>query len=485
MGVVADSAGNVIVADSFNHRVVQIDPAHILRPLAGTGTGGSGGDGLPPLLTALRGPRGVCLDRAGVLHIVDSSNHRVLRLPPGGTVQTVAGNGSGGYAGDSGPARFAQLRIPSACAFDSSGNLFIADTGNHCIRKVTAGGIISTVAGNGVAGASGDEGAAALAHLASPRGVAADDNGNLFIGDTGNDRIREVTADGVIHTIAGTGTAGFAGDSGPAAAALLDGPAGLFLDGSGALYFADSNNNRIRRLKPDVIVPPPVTLLPPIAVANAISLRTVSVAPGEIVSLFGSNLGPETGVSASFDENGALPTLLAGVEVRFGSVSAPLFYAQSGQINAQAPYSIAGSDRLTVYTFYQGRPTGGVEVQTAPSAPALLALGFNEDGAANAQSNPAARGAWMTFYATGEGLNDGALAAGVAAQAPYPHPLLPVMLKIAGVAAEILYAGSAPGMVGIMQINARVPAGFVAPGAAQVELTVGDASAPPTTIWLK
>uniref|UniRef100_Q029Q7 NHL repeat containing protein n=1 Tax=Solibacter usitatus (strain Ellin6076) TaxID=234267 RepID=Q029Q7_SOLUE len=485
MGLAVDGAGNVMVADAFNHRVVAINALHVLRPVAGTGTGGVSADGTAALSAALRGPKGVCLDRGGTLYIVDTSNHRVLRLAADGTVQTVAGNGSGGYAGDGGSARFAQLRVPGACAFDGKGNLYIADTGNHSIRKVTADGVISTVVGNGTVGASGDEGAAASARLASPRGLTVDDNGNLYIGDTGNNRVRQVTADGIMHTIAGTGPAGFAGDGGPAADAALDGPAGLFLDGSGALYFADSNNNRVRRLTPDVAVAPPAALVAAIAVVNGISLRPGPIAPGEIVSIFGGGLGPDVGVAAQFDAGGMLPTVLAGVEVRINQVSAPLFYAQSGQVNAEVPYAIAAGDPVAVTVVYGGKVTAAAKVQTAPSAPALLSLAVNQDGSSNAEMQAAARGAWMTFYATGEGLNDGAGVAGMAAQAPYAHPLLPVSLKIAGVDAEILFAGSAPGMVGVMQINARVPAGFVAPGAAKVELTVGDVTAPATTVWLR
>ena len=485
MAVATDAAGNLLVADTFNHRILRITPAHIVHMVAGTGTSGTSADGMAPLAATLRAPRGVCLDRAGTLYIVDTSNHRVLRLPAGGVLQTVAGNGSPGYAGDTGPARFAQLKVPNACAFDSAGNLYIADTGNHSIRKVTVGGAIWTVAGAGIMGGSGDEGPAISAHLSSPRGVAVDDNGNIFIGDTGNNRIRVVTPDGVIHTIAGSGMAGFFGDGGAAIDALLREPAGLYLDGSGALYFADSGNNRIRHMRPDVIALPPVTVLAPLTVVNAISLRAGAIAPGEVVSIFGSGLGPAVGVTAALDASGALPTLLAAVEVRINSVSSPIFYAQSGQINAQVPYTVAGSDAVDVIVVYQGKLAGGVSVKTAPSAPALMTVAINRDGGLNAESAPAARGEWMTFYATGEGLTDGARVAGVPAAAPYAHPLLPIVLKIAGVSADILYAGSAPGLVGVMQVNARVPGGFVAPGAAQVALTVGDTKAPEITVWLK
>ena len=485
MGVAMDSSGNVLLADTYNHRVLLVTPARAIRTLAGTGTGGASPDGTLPLVAQLRGPRAVCADRSGNLYIVDTSNHRVLRLPPGGVLQTAAGNGSKGGAGDDGAARFAQLNAPGACATDSTGNLFIADTANHAIRKVNPSGTIFTVAGIGVAGASGDEAAATAARLDSPRGIVVDDAGDIFIADTGNHRIRQVTPDGVIHSIAGTGAAGFAGDGGPAAGALLNGPQGLFLDGAGDLYFADTGNNRIRRLVPDAAAPAPVIQSTAITVVNAISLREGAVAPGEIAAIFGTGLGPDTPITSALDANGLLPTTLGGVEVRFEGTPAPVFYAQSGQVNAQVPYAVAGSETAAVEVRYRGKLAGAASVTVAPSAPAMLALAINPDGMPNAESAPVPRSTWMTFYATGEGLTDGRNVAGKPAEAPYPHPLLPVALTIAGVNAEILFAGSAPDMIGVLQINARVPGGFVAPGEAPVELTVGNVKAPPITIWLK
>lgn len=483
-GVAVDSFGNLIVADTYNHRVVQVTPARTLRGVAGTGKPGASPDGTTPLLAQLQMPRAVCLDRTGNLYIADTSNHRILRLPPGGALQTVAGNGSRGSAGDEGSARLAQLNTPSACAVDSAGNLLIADTANHAIRKVKPSGIISTVAGTGTAGTSGDEDSATSARLDSPRGIAADDAGNLYIADTGNHRIRQVTPDGVIHNIAGTGGAGFAGDGGPALSAQLNAPQGLFLDGAGDLYFADTGNNRIRRLVPDAPAPPPI-VMPDIKVVNAISMREGAVAPGEVAAIFGTNLGPDSGVTGALDAGGLLPMLLGGVEVRFNDVAAPVFYAQREQVNVQVPYAVAGSETLRVEVRYLGKTVGTATATVAPSSPAVLALAINSDGTINAQSSPAQRSSWMTFFATGEGLTDGANLSGKPAQAPYAHPLLPIALTIAGVNAEILFAGSAPNLVGMLQINAIVPAGFVAPGEAAVELMVGAAKSPPVTIWLK
>jgi uncharacterized protein (TIGR03437 family) len=309
--------------------------------------------------------------------------------------------------------------------------------------------------------------------------------GDIFIADTGHNRIRQVTPDGVIHNIAGSGAAGFAGDGDPAAGALLNGPQGLFLDGAGDLYFADTGNNRIRRLVPDAVAPAPVIELSVITVVNAISLREGAVAPGEIAAIFGAGLGPDTGVNGALDAEGVLPGMLGGVEVRFDGIAAPIFYAQRGQINVQVPYAVAGSETVPVEVRYQGKLAGAASVPVAPSAPAMLTLATNPDGSPNAESAPAPRSTWMTFYATGEGLTDGLNVAGKPAQAPYPHPLLPIALTIAGVNAEILFAGSAPDMIGVLQINARIPGGFVAPGETAVELTVGTAKAPPIAIWLK
>ena len=486
MGVAMDPAGNVLVADTYNHRILLVTAARTIRTVAGTGTGGASPEGTGPLVAQLRAPRAVCVDGAGNLYIVDTSNHRVLRLAPGGTLQTAAGNGSGGNAGDNGAARLAQLDTPSACATDSAGNLFIADTANHAIRKVNAAGVISTVAGTGVAGTSWEEAVSTEASLYAPRGVAVDDMGDIFIADTGNHRIRQVTPDGLIHTIAGTGAAGFSGDGDRAAGALLNGPQGLFLDGAGDLYFADTGNNRIRRLVPDLAAPAPVIQLPVIVtVVNAISLLDGAVAPGEIAAIFGTGLGPDTPVTGVLNADGVLPGTLGGVEVRFEGTLAPIFYAQSGQLNVQVPYTVAGIETADVEVRYQAKVVGTASVPIAPSAPAVLTLAINPDGSPNAESAPAPRATWMTFYATGEGLTDGPNIAGTPARAPYPHPLLAISLTIAGVDAEILYAGSAPDLIGVLQINARVPGGFVPPGPADVALTVGTVTAPTVTVWLK
>ena len=371
-GVAMDPAGGVIIADSYNNRIREVGLDGRIRTIVGNGSAGLAPEDTPPLQAPLRAPRGVCVDPAGVLYIVDTSNHRVLRAAPGANLKTAAGNGAPGDVGDGGPARLAQLDFPSACALDSAGNLYIADTSSHRIRKTRPDGIIVTIAGIGEAGFSGDGGLATEASLSSPRGVAADSNGDVFIADTGNNRIRQITPDGIIRTIAGQGDAAFSGDGGPAVSARLNAPAGLVLDGSGDLYLADSGNNRVRRLVPDgVITPAGITQPAAAAVVNAASMLAGPVAPGEIVSIFGTGLGPDVGEIGAFGAGGLLQTALGGAEVRFAGVSAPLFYAQAGQINAQVPYETAG-DAAHVEVYYQGQLAATTDVQVAAAAPAIF-----------------------------------------------------------------------------------------------------------------
>ncbi|HTQ53529.1 MAG TPA: hypothetical protein VMI94_03650, partial [Bryobacteraceae bacterium] len=177
MSVAVGPAGNVYIADTYNHRIRSVDATGLISTVAGTGVAGRGAEGLSAAQMNLRAPRGICLDRAGTLYIVDTGNHRVLRVAPGGATQTAAGNGSPGDAGDGGTAALAQLNLPSACVLDTAGNLFLADTGNHRIRKVTAAGRITTLAGTGIAGSSGDEGPATAAQLNAPAGIAVEDDG--------------------------------------------------------------------------------------------------------------------------------------------------------------------------------------------------------------------------------------------------------------------------------------------------------------------
>ena len=488
MSVMEDPAGNVLILESWGN-IHRVGADGRIVTVLGTSKPGAPShaqsiDGLPPLQTSLVSPHGMCIDRAANVYVADA--HRILKWSPGGMVITVAGNGLPGLAGDGAQATLAQLWYPHACTVDSFGNLYIADTNNHSVRKVDAGGTITTVAGSGQPGYSGDEGAATSANLYQPAGVAADDNGDIFISDTGNNRIRQVTPDGVIHTIAGTGAASFGGDGGAALNARIYGPAGILLDGAGDLFFADTYNNRVRMLVPNgVISLPPVVVVPPLTVQNAASQIAGPVAPGELVTILGMGIGPQAGVGGTYDPTGLLANQLAGAEVRFDGVPAPLLYAQASQINAQVPYTVSGKGATHLEVFYQAKSAGTLDLTVTANVPAVFSTIAHQDGTYNSQTNPAAHGTFLTFYATGDGIEFGPDLAGLPAAAPYPFPVLPVTVTLAGMTAEVTYAGSAPGLVGILQVNARVPGSFVPSGAVPLVLTVGTVEAPAVTVWVQ
>jgi len=224
--------------------VLTVTPGKGLSTTTGTGQAGYSGDGSAALTAALNSPSAVAYDASGNLYIADAANDVIRKVSTSGTITTIAGAGEPGFGGDGGPATDAYLDTPTGVAVDASGNIYIADSHNQRIRKVT-GTIISTVAGTGVMGFSGDGGDATAAKLALPSAVAADASGNLLIADTNNHRIRKV-AGGIISSVAGNGEELYAGDGGPATAASLDLPIGIAVDATGQIYIADSHNQRIR-----------------------------------------------------------------------------------------------------------------------------------------------------------------------------------------------------------------------------------------------
>ena len=256
-GVAVDGAGNLYIADTGNNRIRKMTPGGTITTVAGTGTTGYSGDNIAATSATLSSPYGVAVDGAGNLYIADYGNNRIRKVTPSGTITTVAGNGTYGYSGDGGPAISAELFVTLGVAVDASGNLYIADFGNHRIRMVTPGGIITTVAGNGTPGYNGDNITATSAELYYPYGVAVDGTGNLYIADNYNHRIRKVTPGGIITTVAGNGTAGYNGDNIAATSAELLYPTGVAVDASGNLYVADHANGRIRKV--DVSDPPSLT----------------------------------------------------------------------------------------------------------------------------------------------------------------------------------------------------------------------------------
>jgi sugar lactone lactonase YvrE len=256
-GVAVDSTGNVYIADPGCAMVFEVDvTGKTLTTVAGGATANLTGDGGPATQTLLQYPVAVAADGAGTVYIADSGANTVRTVDRGGLIHTLAGNGNADYTGDGGAARSAALSSPEGIAVDRAGNVYIADFGNNVIRQVDTSGVIHTFAGNGTAGYAGDEGPAASAQLLSPQGVAVDNYGSVYIADTGNNVIRNVDSSHTIHTFAGNGTGGFGGDGGPAAAGQLAQPAGVTESdafphpevGSVVLYVADTVNNRVREI---------------------------------------------------------------------------------------------------------------------------------------------------------------------------------------------------------------------------------------------
>jgi sugar lactone lactonase YvrE len=286
-GVSLDAGGNLYIADTSNDRIRRVDAASGIVTTVVGGTQGSSGDGGPAISAELSYPEGVTSDAAGNLYIADTLNNRIRKVDAAtGIITTVAGNGTGGFGGDGGLATNALLDVPAAVALDTSGDIYVADTGNNCIRRVDAiTGIIITVAGDGNAGFSGDGGPATKAELTTPFGIAVDASGNLYI--PGDLRIREVSAaTAIITTIAGNGIQGYSGDGGPAVDAEFWDTEGVTVDTSGNLYIADTADGTIRRV-------------------SAATGIIITVA-GDGVDGYGGDGGPTTSAELHYPEDAAL-----------------------------------------------------------------------------------------------------------------------------------------------------------------------------------
>jgi uncharacterized protein (TIGR03437 family) len=486
-GVAVDSAGNLYIADTLYNRIRKVSNGVITTVAGGQSglVGSFGGDGGPAISAELAGPRGVAVDSAGNLYIADTENNRIRKVS-NGVINTVAGDGvCCGPSGDGGPAISAQLEAPSGVAADSAGNLYIADTDDNLIRKVS-NGVITTVAGDG--GCCGDE----------PLGVAVDSAGNVYIADTNSNRIQKVSG-GVITTVAGTGqggsVGGFSGDGGPATSAQLNDPQGVAVDSAGNVYIADTNNNRIRMLVP---TPPTVT-----AVVNAASFSDAQViAPGEIVSIFGTDLGPASPSYLTLDSTGKVSTSIGGVTVSFSGYLAPLTYVSSTQINAIVPYEIAGNPSPFVEVTFAGEMSNEFSLQLATSAPEIFTQNgsgtgpgaiLNQNFSLNTQALAAAVGSIVQIYMTGEGLTTPAQATGAvtlvntSGVGPLtPAPQLAVSVMIGGQPADLAFAGEAPYFVaGVLQVNAVVPATATS-GANSITVQVGNQiSQTGVTVWVQ
>lgn len=254
-GIAVDAAGNVYIADASNNRVRKVSTAGIITTVAGSGVAGYSGDGAAATLAQLKYPTSVAADNAGNIYITDGNNFCIRKVNAAGIISTYAGTGSLGFAGDGGPATAAKLFNPLGLFLDNTNNLYIADVFNQRIRKVDASGIITSVAGSGTMGYGGDDSSANIAKFNSPSGVCKDAAGNVYIADKANNRVRKVNpTTGIITTVAGKDTMGFSGDGGPATAAKLNKPVSVKMDKENNLYITDLGNNRIRKVSASGII---------------------------------------------------------------------------------------------------------------------------------------------------------------------------------------------------------------------------------------
>jgi len=477
-GLAVDAKGNLYVADTGNDRVRVIAPNGIITPFAGSGTAGFSGDGGAATGATLYQPRGLAVDASGSVYIADFANSRVRKVTPDGNIATIAGNGVSGYSGDGGPATQAALNGPSAVAVDPSGNVYIADTNGNRVREVS-GGTITTIAGTGGDGYSGENVEAATALLASPRGIAADGAGNVYVGDSGS-RIMRISPAGTISTVGGQAPTGYLGDGGPATNGEIDGPVGMVLNGSGNVYFADSLNNAVRELQVSGYY------LSVSSVANAASEAGGAIAPGEVVVVYGSQLGPGTLATYQVASNGTISDSLAGTRILFNGIPSPVIYTLANQAAVVVPFEVTGS-QVQIVAQYQNQTSPPLTVPVAAAAPGVFTLNssgqgqaaaLNQDASLNGAGNPAKTGSFVTLYATGAGLE----APGVDGTITVPSsPLTGLMgmaalptVTIGGQNAMVQFAGNAPGEVaGMLQINVQVPTGIQTGASVAVVVTFG------------
>jgi uncharacterized protein (TIGR03437 family) len=503
-----DVSNNLLI--SSGSRLWQLNSGN-LTALAGNGTNASSGDGSDPLSASIADPDAIALDAQGNIYLAEYAAGHIRKLS-GSTVNTYldmtkppfnqatpvgshslffdSSNGAL-VTGPPGLLRFDGARLlvktsytfsdPYGTAVDGSGNVYVSDRALHQIFKITPAGVVSTIAGTGIAGFSGDSGPASQAALNAPEGMAFDSQGILYFADSGNQRIRTIGLDGTIRTIAGSGVPGFAGDGQTGDFASFLNPTSVLVDAQGNIYVADSGNNRVRSL---VLQNTPTPK--PAALVNGPS-SAAKTSPGGVFVLYGTLLAPP-GTTAGAP-SAAWPRTLSGVTVSINGVLAPLYYVSPSQINGQIPFETVLGTATAIVTS-NGSSPAQVTFPVVAAEPAVIAQGstnqalaVNPDGSINTPAQPVAAGAIEVLYLTGIGQTSPAASTGVPAPSVQPLAAVnyPYQITVNGQQTTVYYLGLAPGWTGLVQANFQIPSNLTA-GSYPVVVTVNGESSVSTVI---
>jgi len=486
--VVVDNNGNFYFTDSGNTRIRKVNASGIISTVAGGGKDKTS-EGIAATSAQLQNPVGLAIDGAGNIYVAEVDGNRVRKIDTSGIINTVAGNGKQGFSGDGGPATSAMLGNPHGVATDSAGNLYITDTVNFRVRKVSSG-IITTIAGDGTVGNAVDNVQANKSPLASPWDVRVDIAGNVYISDWLHNRVRKVDGSGIITTIAGTGAASFSGDGGPGTSAALNAPTGLALDNAGNIYVVDNFNNRIRKIGAP---PPPTPSISANGVLNGASFLA-GIVPNSWATIKGTNLASTTDTWANAIINGALPTSLDGVKVSVAGSPAYIYFISPGQINFIVPPIPPGPAQVTVTT--AGGTSPAVSATVTQYAPAFFTWPGNQavatrqdftyavkDGTFPGTTTVAAKpGDVIILWATGLGATIPAAPAGVQvpSTATYSTSSVP-SVTLNNLPATVYGAALAPGYAGLYQVAIQVPTSL-ADGDWPIVMSIGGVSSPSSVV---
>lgn len=451
------ASGALLICDQKNNRIRQVSPAGTITTVVGSNLHSFFAPNIPATLTPMDWPSSIAVDAEGRGYFAELHSNRVARTNSDGRLQVIAGTGLPGTGADGPDATRSALSNPTHIVFDRSGNLLVVEQGGHRIRRITPGGAISTVAGTGSPGYNGEGMQATAAQLNQPNAVAVDAAGNMFIADMGNHRIRRVAVDGTISTIAGNGQIGRGAEGIPATQSPLNFPNAVAVDNNGDVLIVDWQNYLIRRVS--FAVRPAISSG---GVVNAASFlpAPVPLAPGALISIFGINFA----TALTQASQAPLPTEMAGAAVAVNGTRMPLVFVSPNQINAQLPYDVREGEAKIRVTTAEGS-SAEETVNIGAAAPGIFmiaggtrAVAINQDFSLNTAENAEARGRVLTVYLTGIGPLDGDLAAGAAAPSTTLYrAALDSSATIGGRAAPMLFLGLTPGFVGLAQANVQIP----------------------------